>query len=229
MQYRKSFSRVFVIAVAVFSAVFNAHSDDMFVWAEESEGNTIFYFEGSIDLAGFPTVNTAFSLNRSIRPVQGFYFSGSSPSVPVDSYEGVMPGKASQEYGSGVDEQSFADSDSGDDFGFTSSGISLPVGYVSGTRISGSMTFEGETFSSLGVDTTPRSFDTTVGGNTIHLFRRPGSVDPINNNAITRARLQRKIKAIKKKIKRLKRLNRASEIKRLNKKVRKLRKRIRRL
>jgi hypothetical protein len=92
-----------------------------------------------------------------MNPSFGSINSGSSGRA--DFYYGAT-GPAS--FGSGG--ASFASSASGDAFGVTSSigtAIIVPAGYASGTALSGSVTYVGQTFASLGL--TPGTYTYTWG------------------------------------------------------------------
>ncbi len=194
----------------------------MYIWAQEIAGNVIFFFEGSIDLSGFmaPTNDLA---DAGILPSGGIYLNGDEPSSTADVYSAVVPG--TQAFGSGVG--SISTHDTGDTFGFTSSAIALPLGYISRTPIRGTMTFAGDTFTTLGVDPTPFSFETALGANTIHMFTRPPVAPSAVDNSVLRTALQKKIKKLSKKAKVAKRRGQGGKAKKLKKKIKKLKRRLR--
>jgi len=154
----------------VIGAVSPSQADDMYVWAEEIGGDVIFYFDGSVDLTDFPAITPGNALSM-ISPATGLYLSTEVAGSPVDAYFSTMAGIAAQAFGTGGNTQ--PTSYTGDHFGFSETIMFHPVGYAGGTRISGSMTFSGTTFTALGVDPTPKSFDTAVGANTVFLFTPP--------------------------------------------------------
>lgn len=93
------------------------------------------------------------------------------------------------------------------------------------------MSFDAETFASLGVDTTPKSFDTTVGTNTIRLMVAPNALPPRSDDAkeaLTRV-FQKKIKKDLKKIKKAKMRGQTAKVRNLKKKLKRLRKKLARL
>jgi len=187
-------------------------ADDFFVWAEEVDGNVVFHHEGSIDLTGFP-IGFAGMSSASINPSEGVYIGSDGP---FDIFEGTLSDGSTRPFGAGNGE--FASSSSGASFALESEAILLPSNYVSGTSISGSATFNATTLASLGVDTTPFTFDTTVGTNTIHMFTKP----PVVDNSAARADLLKQIKKLKKKAKKLKKKGKKAAAKKLGNKAKKL-------
>ena len=214
-------------ALTVWFAVPATWADNVYIWAEETGGDVIFHHRGSIDLTGFPTVDSI-RVGSGIQPNGGLFFSGdtSGGGVPVDTYDNVMPGGAEKAFGSGG--VAASTSGTGDGFGFRNQLLAVPSSYLSGTLFSGSTTFADATFASLGVDPTPKSFTSTVGANTIFLFVDPADIAAAEAaaeaaaRAAARADLLKKIRKLKKKSRRLKKKGRKARAKKLSKELKKL-------
>src|SRR5271165_5364839 len=117
--------------------------------------NVIATGSGTIDLAGLNFVggNTA---PAQIEAHFGLIFTGPSSPEPVDNYTGIT-GPAS--FGSGTPPTP-ASSGSGDLVGINlGHAVFVPAGYVSGSALLDSSTYDNQTFSSLGV--TPGTYTWT--------------------------------------------------------------------
>jgi len=224
MNLAKAFSRTLLsgIVTSILYLAPNSKADDMYVWVEEVGGNVIFHHEGSIDLTGFPMILVAGEL-PSIRPNNGSYFAINAVS---DIYEGVVPDGPTRAFGTGA--LMAASSLSGDVFACDSGdNLALPEAYVSKSPINGSMTFLATTLATLGVDTTPFTYATTVGTNTVHMFTL--SPAEVAARAAAKAKLLRQIRKLKKKARKLKKKGKKAKAKKLGKKVKKLQAQIRAL
>ena len=114
---------------------------------QESDGDVVFSYSGSLDIAGL-TSGASGTGGNSIHPqVSGMVFGGY-----LEIYFGVLLGPT--EFGPGSLTNANV-GNAGDAFasigGFNELG--LPFGYVSGTEIGGTMTFQSTDFSTLGIDT----------------------------------------------------------------------------
>ena len=185
----------------------------MYVWAEEIAGSVVFYHQGSIDVTALSPPGTI-SADAFIEPMNPSFVNGEG--VETTYYTGLII--MSPLFGTSG--RTDATSEAGDTFGFAGSGIVLPNGYMSGTAISGSMTFSPATFLSLEVDTTPYSIE-VAGSNTIRMFTRPPVSVPVDNSA-AKADLLKQIKKLQKKSKKLKKKGKKAKAKKLGKKVKKL-------
>jgi MYXO-CTERM domain-containing protein len=105
---------------------------------------------GTLNLAGL-TKDSAFANRRGlVVPSYPMATVGGTSPVPVDLYQGIT---GSTGFGSGTG--TVASSGSGDTFGFinlppSNQFVFVPVGYVSGSLLSGSATFAGQTLLSPG-------------------------------------------------------------------------------
>ncbi len=203
-------------------------ADDLYIWAEENGNNVVFYFEGSIDTTGFPTAEPV-SLNGFVSPQSGGFSFGSVGSSSFSEFSGVIPNGSTRTFGTGG--YNVANSTTGDILAAsTVDDLLLPAGYVSGTEISGSMTYNATDLATMGVDTTPDSYDTTVGDNTIHMFSKPLVLPPANEkafeNASEKSALFRGIKGLQKKARKLKKKGKKAKAKKLLKKAKKLKKKL---
>jgi hypothetical protein len=101
---------------------------------------------GSIDLTGLSFLQTL-PISTGISPFTAFIETGSD-SVSVNQYTGVT---GPTNFGSGMEH--FPSSDSGDLVGVDGKNgfLFVPIGYTSGTGLTNSATYSGQTFSSLRV------------------------------------------------------------------------------
>lgn len=139
---------------------------DVNVTATEDVTGVTFNYSGSVDLTGAPLVNRYVSGGALFtRPASGVI--ASFPAGLVDLYGGTVPA-----YSFGPSNWAVPSSRSGDTFALIGNltNLFLPGNYISGAPISGSFSFAGATFASVGVDTTPFSFDLLFGSNTIYFF-----------------------------------------------------------
>jgi hypothetical protein len=118
-------------------------------------GNVVATGSGTVDLSGL-TYNTTFSQEEGVNPSFGAVIIG--PGGDIDVYTGIS-GPAS--FGPGV--ITYASSGSGDALGVSEgeAALAVPAGYVSGTSLSGSSTFDSATLASLGL--TPGKYVYTWG------------------------------------------------------------------
>ena len=134
----------------------------MIVNATESGGNVIFNYSGSLNTSGLNYAYTGILSNVSLvnpsRPDPAYpttpqgYFLGVGGSASPINYDGYNTSTSFLPYGTGAIFYNTS-TNSGDIFGFGFGEVSLPESYASGTSLSGSATFTGESFSSLGMTT----------------------------------------------------------------------------
>jgi hypothetical protein len=126
------------------------------VTLQQVGANVVATGSGPIDLTGLSFSGTVSSFSTEIFPSIGFINTGLSGFF-VDKYLGFSgPGS----FGSGT--ETVANSGSGDLVSISLAlGLSVPQGYVSGTPLSDSATYDNATLSSLGV--TPGTYEWTWG------------------------------------------------------------------
>ena len=131
---------------------------DIVINAVEAGGDVVFSFSGSIDLSGLGAPLPGIILFTRIQPDSGTIVFGGI----LDVYSGlpVFP-----VFGTGGN--SFPDSRAGDEFATIGPSVGLPEDYETGDPISGSMTFDTETFASLGV--TPGTYVLQLPDDTVTL------------------------------------------------------------
>lgn len=144
-------------ALAVALSVPSITRADIVINAVETGGDVVFSYSGSIDLSGLGAPQTGILLTR-IQPDSGTIVYGGVS----DIYSGlpVFP-----VFGTGGN--SFPDSRAGDNFATIGPNVGLPDGYETGDPISGNMTFDTETFASLGV--TPGTYVLQLPDDTVTL------------------------------------------------------------
>ena len=114
----------------------------------ETGGDVVFSGGGSLDLSGLG-FDGNFPINGSqIDPIIGLLALGPASATTIDTYGPLL---TTPTYGTGGN--TLASSGTGDVFGVrsVSPGVGVPTGYISGGALSGSSTFAGETFASLGI------------------------------------------------------------------------------
>ena len=159
------FQSTLVVALAiVIVSVFSVSSAQAFeVTLDQVGSNVVATGSGAFDLTGLipnGTNLTLLAVARGINPMAGVMGIGPSAASQVDQYIQVT---AATTFGSGG--LTSANIGSGDLLGFTHINtfnvLVVPTGYVSGTALSDSMTFDNATFASLGV--TPGTYEWTWG------------------------------------------------------------------
>lgn len=216
MIFRTSSAIVLTTILLLECGTLRTKADDMYFWAEEVGGDVVFYHEGSVDLSGFPSPSSG-DAEAFINPSLGILINGGLPMHNIEGYS-VLPNGTGRNFGSGLG--TAATSESGSDFGLLDQTLFLPPGYGSGTVISGSMTFTGESFASLGLTPTPVTLSTVVGSSRLFLFSRPPTTPPITD--IVENGLLKKIRKLKKKSRKLRKKGKKRKAKRLSKKVKEL-------
>jgi hypothetical protein len=128
------------------------------VTLEEVGSNVVATGSGPIDLTGLTLKSSDEDAFAQMIPGTSAIVTGTTHFVPVDVYTGTS-GPLS--FGSGA--ETFADSGSGDIVGISNDFATLDVssGYVSGSPLSDTSTYDGATFASLGV--TPGVYEYTWG------------------------------------------------------------------
>lgn len=173
------FSLTIGILVASFTLTVSTRADDFYIWAEEVGGDVVFHYEGSFDVSGLTrSFQADYSSPWTIRPTDGVFVATEPTGANVDIYRFALP--MGVDFGSGG--SSTTPTGSGDfvaiePYDFVNYRLVLPLNYESGVVLSGSMTFTGATFSSLGVDPTPFTYQLTDGNTTIHMFEMPPIVE----------------------------------------------------
>jgi len=123
------------------------------ITATETAGNVVFSFTGSVILTGLTGGPDSGPVPAELVPTAGYFSNyGSSGAYSQDEYSATITGTA---FGTGGP-TGIASSSGGSRLVFSGSSIIFDVGYTSGAPLSGSMTFNSETFTTLGV--TPGSY-----------------------------------------------------------------------
>jgi hypothetical protein len=155
------FVRSLLGAAAATLLVFSSSAQAGYIVTLQQVGpNVVATGSGAIDLAGLNFLG-GFGGPAEINPSGAFIITGPASSVVGDGYFGIVAGPTS--FGSG----SFtaANSGSGDfvvfSFGMPVSTLAVPSGYISGSALSDSSTYDNATFASLGV--TPGTYVWTWG------------------------------------------------------------------
>jgi hypothetical protein len=146
-------------ALAVALSVPAITSADIVINAVEIGGDVVFSYSGSIDLSGLGAPLLGIILFTRIQPDSGTIVFGGI----LDVYFGLPV--SFPVFGTGGN--SFPDSRAGDEFAIGGPSVGLPEGYETGDPISGSMTFDTETFASLGV--TPGTYVLQLPDDTVTL------------------------------------------------------------
>lgn len=163
--------RLFAKATAVLGltlSMLSAKADDMYIWAVEEGGDVIIYYSGSVDTTGMVfddpfqprSAGYIYPTNGAVQFSTGSVV-GTSFNLPPFSYE------------SRNIEDEFTSLAEGDSFGIGGKFDFLPEGYVSGSPLTGSMTFSDRTLDELGIDPTPFDIQDEEGQNVFHFFQEP--------------------------------------------------------
>jgi hypothetical protein len=159
------------IALAIIALMPTTSQADIVVNAQQSGGDVVFSFSGSVNLSGLGASTGTGGSVSAIRPALGVFIFSSVSSDPLDTWTGyTFPS-----FGvGGLELANSASVPTG--FGYVVSGPRLVIedGYVSGTLIAGSMTFDGETFASLGL--TPGNYVASLPSDTVTLVIGPSQL-----------------------------------------------------
>lgn len=148
-----------VLSLFLFAAIPAARAG-VTVTATETDGNVVFSYNGSINTAFLEPLYGPYYSNiygRVAPNTSLVYFAESDLSAPnaLRYYnDPVTTSPASMGSGTVSSPSSFT----GSYFIITPLFVGVPSNYVSGSQISGTMTFEGETFETLGFNTNPGSY-----------------------------------------------------------------------
>lgn len=159
MKRHISIALFLVLSLSWFASIQATHAS-VTITAVEIDGNVVFSYSGSINTAFLePRYGPDYSVIRGrLAPDSSLiYFADTDFSAPnaLKFYtDPVTTSPASM--GSG--NLTFPSSFTGSYFIITPLFVGVPSNYVSGSQISGTMTFEGATFESLGLNTDPGSY-----------------------------------------------------------------------
>lgn len=192
---------------------------DVAIVAKQGVGQVKLEFAGSIDLTGLGTATPTF-VRGIVYPVNSFVEFGPPVGVnnAADMYESVVIA-APNDLGTG--QANFAVARTGSYFSIGRNAVEVPLGYVSGSPISGTMTTKGS-FASMGLDIASGPYEwTLVNGEKVTLRF-------IDNSAQIRA-LQKKIAKLKRQIRVAKKNDATALANRLGKQLRRVNAQLRRL
>lgn len=194
------------------------------ITAYESNGDVVFEYAGSVNTTFLePNYGPSYdSIYGEVAPNISLIYFGSSTLSPPNAlryyYDPVTTSPPSFGTGTTATPTGFT----GSYFIITPLFVGVPTNYVSGSQISGTMTFAGQTLATLGIDKSPGSYTWNLTSlETVTLtFGAPPSV--VNKKAI----LVRKLKNLKKKLQQAKKKKQVALIKRTEKSIAGIRKQI---
>jgi hypothetical protein len=161
---------VAAIALAIIALIPATSLADIVVNAQESGGDVVFSFSGRVNLSGLGAPNGTGGSTSAINPALGLFIFSSVSSDPLDTWTGyTFPSFGA----SGLELADSASVPTGFGYG-TGTRLAIEDGYVSGTLIAGSMTFDAETFASLGL--TPGTYVASLPSDTITLVIGPSQI-----------------------------------------------------
>lgn len=136
----------------------------------EQGGDVVFSYDGSLDLAGASQPGLSFSF-AGITPSGGDISFGSPSGTESEIYTSAI--STFPMFGNGT--RTPGNSFDGDPFSVSNSAITMPRGYVNGAPISGSLTFQGQSFDSLGINevSAPYVWTLNSSGDTVTLSAIP--------------------------------------------------------
>lgn len=178
------------------------------VVAEETGGNVVFTFSGSLNLpsstAKFPNSPETY-LNPSQGGLVAWQTAASADNYPFQEMVPFGTGESTYNVGVGA----------GDNIGIYSTALSLNESYVSGAPLNATLTFANTTLAALGVDSSGSPYVWTLTGtnDTITLT--------VSSGEAAKA-VARKIKKLQKKAKKLAKKGQKAKAKKLKRKIKKL-------
>ena len=187
---------------------------DIEITAAEQDGSVVFSYSGSVQTSTLSSNGTGIRSGGVAPSNSLIQFATTSGSEVVDGYGSVT--SAPSDFGSGS--TTIASSESGDPFAITAVSVSVPESYVSESPLSGTIVFDGQTFSTLGISAAGSPYVWTLSnGQTVTLVIASSSV-----NTTVQSSLLNKIKKLKKKLKKLKKKGKKAKAKKINKKIKAL-------
>ncbi|MGV3661329.1 MAG: autotransporter outer membrane beta-barrel domain-containing protein [Prosthecobacter sp.] len=144
---------------------------DIIIQGQEVGGNVVFTYAGSMDLTGLPAPGSPASFGQ-LSPSGRIAFAD----FAFTTWDGWDFAPFDLNFGPGVGPDARPTTFTGDTFAVLAQFgiIGVPVGYVSGTPLAGTMTFAGETFASMGIDPTTDKTRTLTPFFDIRLFFNVG-------------------------------------------------------
>lgn len=205
-------------ALALLSIFSQKSRADIAIVAQEGANGVVFSYTGSLRESelgnSFPS--TLIGEVRPQSPEVQFAPNGGGSNNGVDVYYNAMSSRPA-DFGSGF--SSYPTTFTGDYFGVDYSNVMLPDVYNDNAPISGTMTFTGATFSSMGM--TPSNGIPYVwrltNGETVSLL-----IENTSLNIQEKAALEKKIKKLKAQLKNAKRRKKKGKAKKLKKKLKAL-------
>lgn len=207
-------SSTFVLLAATWLSTATSRGD-IAITAREAGKDVLFSYSGSIDLTGLGASSAA-SVRGIFYPVNALvefagptmidnasvFYNGLIANPPVDVPDNIGTGGAK-----------IASSFKGRYFAVNRNGIEVPVGYVSGSTISGSMTFTGTKLATMGVNTNNAPYEWILGnGQKVTLtFLTPIAASPDD--------LKKELKKLKKKLRAAKQTGKASLVRKFLKQI----------
>jgi len=181
--------------------------------AEETGGNVVFTFSGSLNLPA-PSATIPAVAETYLNPMQGaIAFRQATGSADRFPFVSMVPfGTGDTQYNVGIG--------AGDNIGVYSTELYLNEDYISGDPLSATLTFPNTTLAALGVDASGSPYVWTIAGSNDTITLR------VTQSAGAKMELSRKIKKLEKKAKKLKKKSKKAKAKKLLKKAKKLKKQL---
>lgn len=195
--------------------------------AREVGNDVVFAYFGSINTGGFPSGSTYSLVRGIVYPVNALVEFGPAAWVNNTIVSYAVVATNPDVIGTGGT-PTIASFHTGSHFGIGLNNIELPVGYTSGSPISGTMTFTGKTLAGMGVNATSTPYAWTLtDGQKVTLTFLSKQAGPDNAKKIKA--LQKKAKALKKKIAKAKKNQQSALVKKLKKQLKRVNAQIRKL
>jgi len=166
-----------VVAILVCFIVATNTFGDVTVTASETNGNVLFTGSGTLDLTS-GTYQFTTDTSASVFPI-AFFVVGPDTPGPFDVYGAFANFSGPSSIGFGLD-QIFATDGLGDLFGVDFiGGLGVPEGYISGSPLSGTSTYAGQTFATMGLSPGVYTWTWGTGSNsdsfTLNIVPEPSS------------------------------------------------------
>lgn len=199
---------------------------DIAMTARENGSDVVFSFSGSIDLTGLGAGQTN-SSRGAVYPVNAFLEFGPAEPVPDSTtlyLSSVVTAESTANFGPG----SFAvpTSSEGSPFSVNNNSIKLPLGYESGSAISGSITCAGTSLAEMQVapSDTPYLWVLTNGQEITLTI-----LDAGDDNSDKKTELRKKIRKLKKELRKAKAKEQKKRVKKLKNRIGRLKSKMKRL
>lgn len=220
------FVSILVVFATISLSTQRSHAD-IAMTAREVGDNVVFSFSGSIDLTGLGILLTSTS-RGSVYPINSFIEFGPGAQV-TDATNLFTSSVATSPENIGTGSFQAATSSTGSYFSVNKNSFKVPLGYVSGSQISGSVTFIGKSLADLGVESSDTPTWELTNGQQITLSFLDAVAAPAMGDSKVKTALEKKVKKLNRQIKKAQKKKQIASLKKFKKQLKALKAKLRAL